>query len=72
MKTDISGDNLNLAEINEESQNDVIKCHDYFNGEDAMMLKITDESDSSFVVMKYQNERIKVNDLDITEVKILS
>ena len=72
MKTDISGENLNLTELDAENQDDISKCPDYFNGEDAMMLKITDESDSSFVVMKYQNERIKVNDLDITEVKILS
>ena len=68
MKTDISGENLNLTESNEESQDEEIKCQDYFNGEDAMILKITDESDGAFIVMQYLNERIKINDLDITEV----
>ena len=72
MKTDISGENLNLTEINEKSQDEEIKCQDYFNGEDAMILKITDELGGAFIVIQYLNERIKINDLDITEVKLYS
>ena len=66
----LDGQTGNLTD--EESQEDEVKCQDYFTDE-AQLLKIMGAgSDEPSIILKYQNEKIKVNDLDVTEVKRIS
>ncbi len=60
----------NLTTINEENKYVDVNCQDNFNAQEALLLKIMgDESDDTSILMKYQDEKIKVNDLDVTEVR---
>ena len=68
-----SGQNENSTRIEEAAEGDTINCQDYFNEQEALVLKITGaESDQTSIEIKYQNEKIQVNDLDITEVKSMT
>ena len=66
----LDGQNGNLTD--EVSQEDEVKCQDHFTDE-ALLLKIMGaDSDEPSISLKYHDEKIKVNDLDITEVKRIS
>ena len=68
-----SGQNENSTMIDEAMIDDAINCQDYCNEQEGMVLKITGaESDQTSIEIKYQNEKMKVNDLDITEVKSMT
>ena len=66
----LDGQTGNLTD--EESQDDEVKCQDHFTDE-ALLLKIMGaDSDEPSISLTYHDEKIKVNDLDITEVKRIS
>ena len=64
------GQDVNFTMVAKENKDDEVNCHDYFNVQEALLLKIIgDDSDETSILMKYQDEKIKVNDLDVTEVR---
>ena len=64
------GQDVNFTTIAEDNEDDEVNCQDYFNVQEALLLKIIgDDSDETSILMKYQDEKIKVNDLDVTEVR---
>ena len=66
----LEGQDGNFTTTNEEYEYDDVYCQDNFNAQEALLLKIMgDESDDTSILMKYQDEKIKVNDLDVTEVR---
>ena len=66
----LEGQDGNLATTNEENEYDEVNCQDYFNAQEGLLLKIMgDGSDGTSILMKYQDEKIKVNDWDVTEVR---
>ena len=66
----IDGQDLNFTVVAEENEDDEVNCQDYFNAQEGLLLKIMgDGSDETSISIKYQEEKIKVNDFDISEVK---
>ena len=66
----LDGQDVNLTAVAEENEDDEVNCQDYFNAQEGLLLKIMgDGSDGTSILMKYQDEKIKVNDLDVTEVR---
>ena len=66
----LDGQDVNLTAVAEENEDDGVNCQDYFNVQEALLVKIMgDDSDETSISIKYQEEKIKVNDFDISEVK---
>ena len=66
----LEGQDGNFITTNEENEYDEVNCQDYFNAQEGLLLQIMgDGSDGTSILMKYQDEKIKVNDLDVTEVR---
>ena len=66
----LDGQDVNFTAVAEENEDDEVNCQDYFNVQEALLLKIMgDDSDETSISIKYQEEKIKVNDFDISEVK---
>lgn len=60
---------VNFTAVAEENEDDEVNCQDYFNVQEALLVKIMgDDSDETSISIKYQEEKIKLNDFDISEV----